>query len=76
MAQIQIQIPNKYLRCGREGLVFWRNDGWIMKNMDKGLPVPKWVLIIRHKKPQMPQILSAQDQKFWILIKKGLIGRP
>ena len=31
-----------------------------MENMDKGLTVPKWVLIVRPKIPQMPQILSAQ----------------
>ena len=28
--------------------------------MDKGLTVPKWVLIFRPKIPQMPQNLSAQ----------------
>ena len=28
--------------------------------MDKGLTVPKWVLINRPKIPQMPQNLSAQ----------------
>ena len=27
-----------------------------MKNMDKGLKVPKWVLINRSKIPQMPKI--------------------
>ena len=31
-----------------------------MKNMDKGLTVPKWVLIVWLKIPQMPQNLSAQ----------------
>ena len=31
-----------------------------MENMDKGLTVPKWVLIVRPKIPQMPQNLSAQ----------------
>ena len=31
-----------------------------MKNMDKGHTVPKWVLIVRRKIPQMPQNLSAQ----------------
>ena len=31
-----------------------------MENMDKGLTVPKWVLIVRLKIPQMPQNLSAQ----------------
>ena len=28
--------------------------------MDNGLTVPKWVLIVRQKTPQMPQNLSAQ----------------
>ena len=31
-----------------------------MENMDKGLTVPKWVLIVWPKIPQMPQNLSAQ----------------
>ena len=31
-----------------------------MENMDKGLTVPKWVLIVQLKIPQMPQNLSAQ----------------
>ena len=42
-----------------------------MKNMDKGLIVPKWVLIKWPKIPQMPQNLSAQAQKFRISMKKG-----
>ena len=32
-----------------------------MKNMDKELTVPKWVLIVRPKIPQMPQKISAQN---------------
>ena len=43
-----------------------------MKNMDKGFTVPKWVMIVRPKIPQMPLILSAQTQKFRILMKKQL----
>ena len=31
-----------------------------MENMDKGLTVPKWVLINWPKMPKMPQKLSAQ----------------
>ena len=31
-----------------------------MENMDKGLTVPKWVLIVWPKISQMPQNLSAQ----------------
>ena len=31
-----------------------------MENMDKGPTVPKWVLIVWPKIPQMPQNLSAQ----------------
>ena len=31
-----------------------------MENMDKGLTVPKWVLIVWPKIPQMPQNLFAQ----------------
>ena len=49
-----------------------------MENMDKGLTVPKWVLIVWPKMPIMPQNLSAQSQaqKFWISMKKDIIGRP
>ena len=47
-----------------------------MENMNKGLTLPKWVLINRPKVPQMPQNLSAQAQKFGISMKKGFIGRP
>ena len=51
-----------------------------MENMDKGLVVPKWVLIVRPKIPQMPQNLSAQfvypSPKVMDFNKKGLIGRP
>ena len=43
-----------------------------MENMDKGLTVPKWVLIVWQEIPQMPQNLSAQAQKFWISRKKKL----
>jgi len=80
-AQIQIPIPNKYLRFGYKGLVFYSNNGWLMENMDKGLTLPKWVLINRLKIPQnFPKIylpkLSAQAQKFGISTKKGFIGRP
>ena len=63
----------------KKGLIFWRNNGWKMENMDKGLTVPKWVLINRLKVPQMPQIhlmkLFAQAQKFVISMKKGFIRR-
>ena len=31
-----------------------------MENMDKGLTLPKWVLIVWPRIPQMPQNLSAQ----------------
>ena len=42
-ANIQIPIPNKYLGCGYKlkGLVFCRNNGWIIENMDKRLTVAK-----------------------------------
>ena len=58
--QIQIQITNRYLGCGCKNLVFCRNNGWIMEKMDKGLTVPKWVLIVWPKIPQMSQNLYAQ----------------
>ena len=51
-----------------------------MENMDKGLTVPNWVLIVWAKIPQIPQNLSAQfvaqGQKLGISMKKGFIERP
>ena len=47
-----------------------------MENMDKGLTVPKWVLINWPKIPQMPQNLSAQivcpTPKVWDVDEKRL----
>jgi hypothetical protein len=47
-----------------------------MEKMNKGITVPKWMLIVQPKIPQMPQNLSAQfvcpAQKFWISMKKRL----
>jgi hypothetical protein len=60
LAQIQIPIPNKNLGWGYKGLVFSRNNGWIIENMDKGLTVPKWMLIVHPKMTKMPQNLFAQ----------------
>ena len=49
-----------------------------MENMDKGLTVPKGVLIVQPKIPKSSRIylpnFSAQAQKFWISMKKGFIG--
>ena len=43
-----------------------------MENMDKELTVPKWVLIIRPKIPQMPQKFSAQNVCPGVLKKSSL----
>ena len=51
---------------------YYANDGWIIENMNKELPVPKWVLIVRLKIPQMPQNLSAQAQIVWQFVEKRL----
>ena len=45
-----------------------------MENMDKGLTVAKWGLIARPKIHQMLLKLSAQVLKFWISMKKDLLG--
>ena len=46
--------PNpKYFLC--------KNIGSIMKNTDNGLTIPKWVLIIWPKIPQMPQNLPVSN---------------
>ena len=50
-----------------------------MENMDKGLTLPKWVLIVQLKIPQMSQNLSAQfvcPSLKVLEMKKCLIGRP
>jgi hypothetical protein len=47
-----------------------------MENMDKGLTVPKWVLINPPKIPQMPQNISVQfvcpSPKVWDFDEKRL----
>ena len=47
-----------------------------MENMDNGLTVPKWALIVRPKIPQIPQNLSAQivcpSSKLWDFDEKRL----
>jgi hypothetical protein len=49
-----------------------------MENMDKGLTVPKWVLIVLPKIPQLPQNLSAQNAcpRPKVSMKKYFIQRP
>ena len=42
-----------------------------MENLDKGLTVPKWVLINRPKIPQMPQNV-CQSPKVWYFDEKRL----
>ena len=47
-----------------------------MENMNKGLKVPKRVLINRPKIPQMPKNVSAQIVcKAHLIKKKGFVGR-
>ena len=75
--QITITIANViYLWFGTKGLVFCKNNGWIMKDMYKGLTAQKWVQIVWRKIPQIPQNWSAQVQMFWVSMKKGFIGHP
>ena len=62
---------------GYKGLVFFRNNDWIMENMDKGLTVPKWVLIsLAENTPKCLKIfhpkMSAQAQKLEIFEKSSL----
>jgi hypothetical protein len=49
-----------------------------MENMDKGLTVPKWMLIVWLKIPQLLQNLSAQivcpSPKVWNFDEKRLHG--
>ena len=75
-AQIQIPIPNKYLGFAYKGLVFCRNNGSLMKNIDKGLTVTKMGADKLTENTPNALKLSAQAQKFGILMKKGFIGCP
>ena len=43
-----------------------------MKNMDKGLAVPKWVLIVWPKIPQMAPKFTCPSPKVWDFNKKRL----
>ena len=44
--------------CGFKVLVFCRNNGWVMKNMDNRLTVLKWVLIVcRKNTPNAPEFI-------------------
>ena len=45
-----------------------------MKNMDKGLIVPKWVLINHLKIPQMPPNCLGQPKSLGFYEKKALLG--
>ena len=55
---------------------FFVENGWLKEKMDKGLTVPKWVLINWLKIPQMPQNLSVQivcpNPKVWCFDGKRL----
>ena len=60
---------------GHKGLVFCRNkiNGWLMKNIDKGLTVPKWLLINRPKiLPNAPKFICSNCLGFWW--KKASLG--
>ena len=65
---------------GYKGLVFCRNNGSLMENLDKELTVPKWVLINQPKIHQMLQNLSAQivspSPKVWDFDEKKLHWAP
>ena len=43
-----------------------------MGNMDKGLTVPKWVLIVWQKMPQSPKVLDLNEKRASLgLLQKG-----
>ena len=54
---VQIPIPNKYLGFGYKGLVFCRNSGWLMENMDKATHSTKMG-------PDKPAENASNAQKF------------
>ena len=55
-----VKPRNTDTRFRYKGLVFCRNNDWLMKNMDKGLAVPKWALINWQKIPQKTPKVSVQ----------------
>ena len=71
----QIPIKNRYLGFVCKGLVFRRNNGWIIENTDKGLTVQNWVLIYWPKIFQMAQnFLPKQKVWDWASVQLELIG--
>ena len=74
MAKFLVLCCPNSIGFGYKGLVFYKNNGCLMENIDNGLTVPKRVLINQPKIPQMPQNLSAQivcpSPKFWDLDEK------
>jgi hypothetical protein len=79
---IQIPIPNKYLGFGYKDIVLCRNNGSLLNGKHgQGTHITKMGADNSAKNtPNAPQnclsTLSAQAQKFGILMKKGFIGRP
>ena len=68
---------NMYLGFGYKGLVFCKNNGWLLEKMDKGFTVPKWVLMNWPKISQIPQSLSVQivwTSSFGFQWKKASLG--
>jgi hypothetical protein len=56
---------------------FFRNNGLLMKNMDKGLTVPKWVMIVWPKIPQIsPEFICPNPKVPDFNEKKSFIGGP
>ena len=47
-----------------------------MENMDKGLTVPKWVLINQLKIPKCPKTYLPKPNSLGVSMKKDSIGRP
>ena len=76
---IQIPITNNYLGCGYKALVFCRNNGGIMENMDKGLTTKMGAdCLAENTQLKCPKKfrsnLSPQAQKFEIFEKKVFLG--
>ena len=70
---------------GQKGKVFFVEKttvvNWMIEIMDKGLTVPKWVLIIWPKIPPKNQSLYVMpicpiSPKVWDIVEKGFFGRP
>ena len=61
--------------CGYKGLVCFRNDGWIMENMDKGVTVPNMSDdSSAENTPNAPEFICPSPKFLDFNVKKASLG--